>query len=44
MLFGEALIHATGVVRSQNQRCIIIGGHTSRGRACHYAPTSTESA
>jgi hypothetical protein len=35
MLFGEALIYATGVVRSKNQRCIIIGGRTSRGRAFH---------
>jgi hypothetical protein len=35
MLFGEALIHATGVIRSENQRCIIIGGHTSHGQAGH---------
>ena len=26
LLFGEALIHASGQIRSDNRRCIIIGG------------------
>lgn len=28
LLFGEALIHATGQIRTENRRCIIIGGYT----------------
>ena len=28
LLFGEALIHATGQIRTDNRRCIIIGGYT----------------
>ena len=28
MLFGEALIHATGHVRSDRERAIVIGGYT----------------
>lgn len=28
LLFGEALIHATGQIRTENKRCIIIGGYT----------------
>jgi hypothetical protein len=28
LLFGEALIHATGIIRSQRQRVIVIGGYT----------------
>ena len=27
-LFGEALIHATGQIRSDRERCIVIGGYT----------------
>ena len=28
LLFGEALIHATGQIRSDRERCIVIGGYT----------------
>ena len=28
MLFGEALIHATGHIRSDRERVIVIGGYT----------------
>ncbi len=28
LLFGEALIHATGQIRSERERCIVIGGYT----------------
>jgi hypothetical protein len=28
LLFGEALIHATGLIRSDRERVILIGGYT----------------
>ena len=28
MLFGESLIHATGHIHSNRERCIVIGGYT----------------
>lgn len=28
LLFGEALIHATGQIRTENKRCVVIGGYT----------------